>query len=129
MRREVIVHIYESVEALREAALRHTGEDHSEADGLMNSYGYRFSEDKVEETPGPLGLVMLHVDRLTVEVIAHEMTHAAMHQYFSVNPCDPLTPVLDHMDGGNESVAYFVGAWTAKTITELHRRGYSVATS
>lgn len=126
VRREVLVHLYSSRVAFRKAAERYEGESMDGVDGLFHSYGYSFNEGKVEASPGPLGLVMIHCERLTVDVIAHEMTHAAMHQYFSVVACNPLEGAGEHMHGGSEAVAYFVGAWTGMAIEELQRRGYGV---
>lgn len=128
VRREVVVHLYSSRDDFTKAAEAYSGESMLEADGLFHPYGYSFNEGEVKATPGPLGVVLIHRDRLTVEVIAHEMTHAAMHQYFSVVACNPTEEVDEHLHGGNEAVAYFVGAWTSQVVSELHDRGYSVST-
>lgn len=127
VRREVVVHLYDSVASLRQAYARLSGaEDEELADAYLFALDYGYSEGIAEPTPGPLGVVMLQLDRLTVEVIAHEMTHAAMHQYFSVTAESPALPAGEVMHGASEATAYFVGAWTANAITELQRRGYEV---
>jgi len=127
MRREVLVHVYETVDEMQAAAKTYDGRDVPDAGAAFRGFGYWVPGGMPAESfNGPIGVVLLCRELTTVEVVSHEMTHAAMHAYESLKIGHPDDPLGEHFHGGNEAPAYFVGGWTANALLALSRRGYAV---
>ena len=130
VRRSVVFHLYDTVDAMKQGYYALTGtRDDEPVDGYTCAFDYSYDEGIVRPSYSPLSVVMLHMGRLTIEAIAHEMTHAAMHQYFTVTGEDIAVPAGDVMTGASEPTAYFVGGWTARVVEVLQSRGYVIEAS
>lgn len=121
---EFDVFLYDDADELARAAAAYTGQDVAGwvgTRGAVHMFGFHYPD------PGPprrLGVIRLLVPAATLEVIAHEATHAAANVYFATH----IVGVWDararsHLNGANEPLAYAGGELVDGIVRGLRRLG------
>lgn len=129
LRRTVIVHVYETTAAMQAASSAYAPGLGDGAGATTSGLGFRFKPDEpATATFGPVAIVRLSAEHLTARIISHEMTHAAMHTYWTCGLAKGGSKLVAHMHAANEFVAYMVGDWTAEAIDRLRLKGLEVTT-
>ena len=114
-RRRVIVRIYDTVEQMRAAGVRFNGNPLDDAVGVTQAY---CDKDKRVTVP----IVRLARGQLGIQVVSHEMHHAATAIYGSTLPDDAtLADVLTHH---NEPFAHLYSDLMRKLVVSLYRYEY-----
>lgn len=127
LRRTVIVHVYETTALMQAASNAYEPGMGDGAWATTSGFGFRFKPDEPPKaTFGPVSIVRLSLEQLTVRTLSHEMTHAAMHTYWTMGLARAGSKAVAHMHAANEPVAYLVGDWTADAIVKLQRLGIEV---
>ncbi|MET0716397.1 MAG: hypothetical protein ABWY57_15940 [Mycetocola sp.] len=123
-RNTVRVWIYDTVEELRAAAVRHSpDEDFSEAGGCYQHRDvWRIEADGSEKLIESSDIVRLWRERLGSDVTTHEMNHAAVSIYGRSLPDDTLASEVLH--GANEELAYLASDLTMHLVDALYANGY-----
>lgn len=143
-RRWFWVRIYDSVDSLRAVANRWavwsngSGGEYDDCVGCVQEVVPMipawYAEDDQDCLPsmglewpadGFAGVIRLSYEWLTTEIIAHEVTHAAVTVFrMNVRMRPELEGMLDPERPNEEALAYAVGELTADLLGQLHSLGY-----
>lgn len=117
-RHSVIVHVYDTVEELRVAATSYNDGGYEDAAGICHGFGFTLGRP-----PTILAIVRLCRERLSSEVVVHEMAHAAAHIY-GAGALRQYSSALAHFHAANERFAFLSSDLTTAVFRQLRRRGY-----
>lgn len=123
-RRVVQVHLYDDVEKMRAATCAQLPSPggHAEAYGTCTSFGTRVPAPEHAHT---VAVIRLWTGQLTVQTIAHEVSHAALHIYM-MDKIRRHSRAWPHIHVANEPLAYMVGNMTSDVVDRLQKAGFSV---
>lgn len=119
-RRTAVVFIYDTAEQMRTAATAFNGNPHSDSEAVTQAWDARPGHG--DSLPAAMTLIRLHRGRINTEIVAHEVTHAAMAMY-RVDQVLPFSRARVHFHNANEPFAYLLGELLARACNEIHRRG------
>lgn len=114
----VYVYVYDTVEEMREAALRYNDEfrDLSETYGICHR---RTAVDaETHEDVRHEAIMRLAAPHCTTGIVSHELTHAAAYFYSQEYKLNKRTKIEDE-----EKLCYLVGDLMHKVINKLYKYG------
>ena len=111
-RRTVKVYVYPTVEEMRQAAHRATGEDYTGALGVCHGW---------QDDDNPRATLRLTDEHLYSHIVLHELIHAAQWIYCETVPPDDLA--VDHYQADNETFAHIVSELWDSLADALARAG------
>jgi head-tail adaptor len=126
-RRYFRLFVHPDLDHFRRAAHRYSGADFSQASGCCHPAPVRERYDVATDTwydsgdPHWAGIVRLVSGHIHSEVVAHEMTHAALVVYRMDIKAD--VRLSNGCGAREELLAYIVGDLTSQAADELHRLG------
>lgn len=113
--RDVDVYLYDKVSHMRAAATRHSKLWETDfapfGDAVAVTHGFqhiRVNGDGSEEEQPLAAILRFSRDKLTPEIVAHEVTHAAQHLYV-LDCVGEHDLAADHYSAANETFAYLLG--------------------
>jgi hypothetical protein len=123
-RRVVQVHLYDDVDDMRAAtqAQLPSPHGHGGAYATCTSFGTPVPAPKHGHT---VAVIRLWTGQLTVQTIAHEVSHAALHIYM-MDKIRRHSRAWPHIHVANEPLAYMTGNLTSDVISRLQGAGFSV---
>lgn len=113
-RRRVIIRVYESLADMRRASMRFNGNVHTGS--AATTQAYRDTEGVIT-----VPVIRLARNRLTTQIVGHELHHAACAIYGSTLRDESVTDVLTHH---NEPFAHLYSDLLRVTFRALYRHGY-----
>ena len=113
--RDVDVFLYDKLSHMRGAATRHSKAWETDPEGFAHAaavtHGFRMFgilADGTEEEAARAAIIRFSRERITPEIVSHEVTHAAQHLY-GLDCVGEGDKAKDHFDSANETFAYLLG--------------------
>lgn len=118
-----IVMVYDSLQEMRRAASKFTGEEIADALAVVQPYQrIKIAADGSEQSLNEIGTIRLVKGKLHTHIVAHEIVHAAMHHYRLTQP-DRIANFGDGNSENEEDFGMIYAKYFSKMSGQLYKYG------
>lgn len=118
------VWVYDSLKEMRADASRFSGEEITDALGIVQPFTrIKINADKSEKSLPNIGIIRLVKDKLHTHIIAHEIVHAAMWHY-RLTQTNRKANFGDSNNEKEENFGHIYAKYFSKMSRQLYRFGF-----